>query len=153
MISEQCASFFNKKNGCCWHVGIGIRCGLKIRCSYERVGSRPTASIMKTYELFTGKDLEIAEKIQQRRYQMLIHSCLYYHLNQNVISDKQWDAWARELRDLQNEYPDISSQVILYDEFKDWDASTGAFLPIEEPWVVKAAKKFLGVRIQVSLLK
>ena len=63
----------------------------------------------KTYELFTGKDLEIAEKIQQRRYQMLIHSCLYYHLNQNVISDKQWDAWARELRDLQNEYPDISS--------------------------------------------
>ena len=110
-------------------------------------------TMKKTYELFTGKDLEIAEKIQQRRYQMLIHSCLYYHLNQNVISDKQWDAWARELRDLQNEYPDISSQVILYDEFKDWDASTGAFLPIEEPWVVKAAKKFLGVRIQVSLLK
>lgn len=118
------------------------------------VGKDRLFKIMKkTYELFTGKDLEIAEKIQQRRYQMLIHSCLYYHLNQNVISDKQWDEWARELRDLQNEYPDISSQVILYDEFKDWDASTGAFLPIEEPWVVKAAKKFLGVRIQVSLLK
>ena len=118
------------------------------------VGKDRLFKIMKkTYELFTGKDLEIAEKIQQRRYQMLIHSCLYYHLNQNVISDKQWDEWARELRDLQNQYPDISSQVILYDEFKDWDASTGAFLPIEEPWVVKAAKKFLGVRIQVQLLK
>ena len=140
-----------------WYVPFLIRSvtqrkrgDIKLSCV---VGSSPAVPIMKTYELFTGKDLEIAEKIQQRRYQMLIHSCLYYHLNQNVISDKQWDAWARELRDLQNEYPDISSQVILYDEFKDWDASTGAFLPIEEPWVVKAAKKFLGVRIQVSLLK
>ena len=54
------------------------------------------------------------------------------------------------MRDLQNEYPDISSQVILYDEFKDWDASTGAFLPIEEPWVVTMANKFLAVRIQVA---
>ena len=98
----------------------------------------------KTYELFTGKDLEIAEKIQQRRYQILIHSCLYYHLNQNVISDKQWDTWARELRDLQNEYPDISSQVILYDEFKDWDASTGAFLPITLSWVVCKAEQLSG---------
>ena len=84
--------------------------------------------IMNTYDLFTGKDLEIAELIQQRRYQMLIHSCIYYHLNQNIISDKKWDEWARELRDLQNQYPKISEQVILYDEFKDWDASTGAFL-------------------------
>ncbi len=106
-----------------------------------------------TYDLFTGKDLEIAEKIQQRRYQMLIHSCLYYHLNQNVISDKQWDEWARELRDLQNQYPDISSKVTLYEYFADWDASSGAFLPIEEPWVITLIKKFLGVRIQVSLLK
>ena len=128
-----------------------MACGFKSHYQYPDCVFIKT--MKKTYELFTGKDLEIAEKIQQRRYQMLIHSCLYYHLNQNVISDKQWDAWARELRDLQNEYPDISSQVILYDEFKDWDASTGAFLPIEEPWVVKAAKKFLGVRIQVSLLK
>ena len=106
-----------------------------------------------TYDLFTGKDLDIAEKIQQRRYQMLIHSCLYYHLNRNVISDKQWDEWARELRDLQNQYPDISSKVTLYEYFADWDASSGAFLPIEEPWVITLTKKFLGVRIQVSLLK
>lgn len=115
-----------------------------------RVGSSPTTSIMKTYELFTGKELEIAEKIQQRRYQILIHSCLYYHLNRNVISDKQWDEWARELRDLQNEYPEISKQVTLYEYFKDWDASTGAFLPIEEQWVVTMANKFLAVRIQVA---
>lgn len=99
-----------------------------------------------TYELFTGQDLQIAEKIQQRRYQILIHSCLYYHLNHNIISDKQWDKWARELRDLQNQYPDISSKVTLYEEFKDWDASTGAFLPITESWVVAKARQVVGIK-------
>lgn len=98
---------------------------------------------MKTYELFTGKDLEIAELIQQRRYQMLIHSCIYYELNNNIISDKKWDEWAKELRDLQNQYPDISARVTLYEYFKDWDGSTGAFLPLKLPWVVNYAKTLL----------
>ena len=102
-------------------------------------------SIINTYDLFTGQDLQIAEKIQQRRYQMLIHSCLYYHLNNNIISDKQWDAWARELRDLQNQYPEISKQVTLYEYFKDWDASTGAFLPITESWVIVKARQVAGI--------
>lgn len=101
-------------------------------------------NIMKTYELFIGQDLEIAEKIQQRRYQILIHSCLYYHFNTNIISDKKWDEWARELRDLQKQYPEISKQVTLYEEFKDWDASTGAFLPIERKWVMNKARYVLS---------
>ena len=102
-------------------------------------------SIINTYDLFTGQDLQIAEKIQQRRYQMLVHSCLYYHLNNNIISDKQWDEWARELRDLQNQYPEISKQVTLYEHFKDWDASTGAFLPITESWIVMRARQVAGI--------
>ena len=102
-------------------------------------------SIINTYDLFTGQDLQIAEKIQQRRYQMLVHSCLYYHLNNNIISDKQWDEWARELRDLQNQYPEISKQVTLYEYFKDWDASTGAFLPITESWVMVKARQVAGI--------
>ena len=102
-------------------------------------------SAINTYDLFTGQDLQIAEKIQQRRYQMLIHSCLYYHLNNNIISDKQWDEWARELRDLQNQYPEISKQVTLYEYFKDWDASTGAFLPITESWIVMKARQVAGI--------
>ena len=102
-------------------------------------------SAINTYDLFTGQDLQIAEKIQQRRYQMLVHSCLYYHLNNNIISDKQWDEWARELRDLQNQYPEISKQVTLYEYFKDWDASTGAFLPITESWVIVKARQVAGI--------
>ena len=98
---------------------------------------------MKTYEIFAGNELAIAEKIQQRRYQMLIHSCIYYTLNQNVVSDAKWNEWAKELQNLQSSYPEISQQVILYEYFKDWDASTGAFLPITLPWVVEKAKQLL----------
>ena len=109
---------------------------------------------MKTYELFSGEDLEIAELIQQRRYQILIHSCIYYHLNQNIISDKKWDAWARELKTLQEHYPDIAKQITLYEYFKDWDASTGAFLPITLDWVVSIARSFIsGKSTNVSMKK
>lgn len=104
----------------------------------------------KTYELFTGEDLEIAELIQQRRYQMLVHSCIYYVMSCSVVSDKQWDEWARELQKLQTEYPDISQQITLYEYFKDWDASTGEFLPIKEPWVLDLANRVLKLSNQVS---
>ena len=99
---------------------------------------------MNTYDIFSGEELKIAEKIQQRRLQILIHSCIYYELNRNIISDKQWDEWAKELKQLQNDYPKISSQVIWYEAFKDWDASTGAFLPLRDKWVLQKANKFIG---------
>ena len=96
------------------------------------------------YELFSGDELKIAEKIQQRRYQMLIHSCIYYVLNDNYVSDQQWNEWAHELADLQNKYPNISKKVTLYEYFEDWDGSSGAFLPIRLPWVIKKAKALLN---------
>ena len=94
---------------------------------------------MNTYDLFEGKDLEIAERIQQRRIQLLIHSCIYYKLNNSIISDKKWDEWARELKTLQEHYPNIAEKVMWYDAFKDWDASTGAFLPLDDEWVMRKA--------------
>ena len=108
---------------------------------------------MRIYELFSGNELVIAQKIQQRRYQVLIHSCIYYYLNDNLISDAQWNVWAVELRDLQNQYPEISRQVALYEYFDDWDASTGAFLPIELDWVIDKAEQLIKYSrriIQVS---
>ena len=99
------------------------------------------------WEIFTDpKELKIAEKIQQRRYQMLIHSCIYYKLNDNYISDTQWNEWAHELEQLQSQYPTISEKVTLYEYFKDWDGSSGAFLPLDLPWVVKKAQDLLAYR-------
>ena len=104
--------------------------------------------MQKTYKIFQGEELKIAEKIQQRRLQILVHSCIYYEMNQNLITDKKWDEWAKELRQLQNDYPEISRQVMWYADFADWDASTGAFLPLKDEWVVKKAKQLLGCKIK-----
>lgn len=59
-----------------------------------------------------------------------------------------WDKWARELVQLQKDYPDISKKVIWYEAFKDWDASTGAFLPLKDEWVVRKAKYLLGLNFK-----
>ena len=104
--------------------------------------------MQKTYEIFEGEQLKIAEKIQQRRLQMLVHSCIYYEMDQNIISDKKWDEWARELKKLQEDYPEISRRVMWYAEFIDWDASTGAFLPLKDEWVIRKAKQLLGCEIK-----
>lgn len=108
---------------------------------------------MNTYDLFEGKDLEIAERIQQRRIQLLIHSCIYYKLNNNIVSDKKWDEWARELKTLQEHYPDIAKKVMWYDAFKDWDASSGAFLPLDDEWVMQKAVMISGTPTKKTVKK
>ena len=113
--------------------------------------------MVKNYEIFEGEELKIADLIQKRRLQLLIHSCIYYELNANVISDKQWDEWAKELLELQEDYPEISKKVCMYEDFKDWDASTGAFLPIRKievksraEWVLKVLGGYPGKTKKVS---
>ena len=98
--------------------------------------------MLNTYDIFKASELMIAEKIQQRRLQLLVHSCIYYKFNYNIIDDRTWDKWAKELKQLQQSYPHISEKVIWYEAFKDWDASTGAFLPLDDGWVVKKARQF-----------
>lgn len=99
------------------------------------------------YEIFDGEELKIAEKIQQRRYQMLVHSYIYYEMNENIISDSQWSQWAMELVELQHKYPDIAEQVPYADDFADWDGSSGAFLTYtNKPNIVVTAEKLIQRR-------
>jgi len=97
--------------------------------------------MVKNYEVFTGEDLIIADKILRDRLRLLVHSKIYYEFDGNMISDKDWDEMAKELVVLQRDYPDISEQVDWYEAFKDWDGSTGAFLPLDDPWVIRKAKQ------------
>ena len=83
----------------------------------------------------------IQEKIRQRRRQMLVHSYIYYELNQNIVSDHQWSEWAKELQELQQKYPKESAEVEEYDQFKDWDGSSGAILKFGEN--IKTVAKIL----------
>ena len=100
---------------------------------------------MKLYDIFSGEELKIAEKIQQRRLQMLVHSYIYYRMDDNIVTDHQWSAWAVELAELQNKYPNIEKQVPFRKGFEDWDGSSGAFLPLNEPWIKTKARKLLGL--------
>jgi hypothetical protein len=78
----------------------------------------------------------VAEKIKQRRSQMLIHSYLYYVRDSPVVSDDQWQVWANELTTLQQAH---GVTVGFYDaEFADWAGETGCHLPQDE-WVTRKA--------------
>lgn len=83
----------------------------------------------------------VKEKIRQRRRQMLVHSYIYYELNDNIISDSQWSKWAKELAQLQKDYPKESAEVEEYENFKNWDGSSGAFLIFGEN--IKTVAKIL----------
>ena len=85
----------------------------------------------------------IKEIIKQRRAQMLVHSCIYYELNDNIVSDHQWQAWADELQKLQEDHPD-EMKIGFFDwEFRNWDGATGNHLPHRHPWVLAKARYIL----------
>lgn len=90
------------------------------------------------------KDIDqIKAKIKQRRAQMLIHSCIYYELNDNIVSDHKWQQWADELEVLQRENPDCC-KLDYYDwNFRDWTGATGNHLPHRDPGVNAKARWLL----------
>ena len=68
--------------------------------------------------------------IVKRRGQMLVHSCIYYHMADNVVTDHQWQAWANELAELQKAH---GTAWGFYDaQFEGWDGSSGYALPTDE---------------------
>lgn len=86
---------------------------------------------------------EMLELINQRRRQMLVHSCLYYRMGEQVVSDTQFDKWAYELVELQNKYPNESKKGVYYEFFKDFDGSTGFHLPTGNPEIYSKAMQIL----------
>jgi len=82
-------------------------------------------------------DLSIVELIKRRRRQILVNSAIYYRFGTSLVEDKVFDSWGYELRDLQKKYPNESKDAEYYDEFKDWDGTTGYDLPLY-PFLDKA---------------
>lgn len=92
----------------------------------------------------------LSEKIRQRRTQMLVHSYLYYEMDENVIDDHKWQEWADELVELHTAWFRFNAPkpIGFYDEaFADWTGASGAFLPFDE-WVKKRAKSLLDSKIK-----
>lgn len=86
---------------------------------------------------------QIAELIQRRRLQLLVHSCIYYAYNENLVTDNTWAKWALELEKLQAQYPEIANKVRWAEAFKSFDHSTGYNLPFDENGIRSKAIQLL----------
>ena len=87
----------------------------------------------------------VKEIIRQRRSQMLVHSYLYYRLDQPIIDDDTWQKWANELAELQRENP-FDCNINFYDDsFKDWNGDTGFHLPLYDVKVSRKAEQILNI--------
>lgn len=105
----------------------------------------PGVRIRGTYYLSrAGVEAEkVRTLILRRRLQILVHSCIYYVYNDNIVSDSIWSQWARELAELQKKYPSIASRVDYAEEFKEFDGSTGYYLPTRNPEIMSKAQYLL----------
>lgn len=89
---------------------------------------------------------QIIAKINQRRRQILVHSVIYYMMDDSIISDATWAKWAKELEELQRQYPDIAEQCVYADAFRGFDHSTGFNLPLRDEWANNKARQLLARR-------
>lgn len=89
---------------------------------------------------------QIAELINRRRRQVLVHSVIYYKMSENIISDAKWAEWALELENLQRDYPDIAEKCPYAKEFRGFDHSTGMNLPLHDSWAVNKAFQLINLR-------
>ena len=85
---------------------------------------------------------DVREFINRRRRQLCVHAALYYRLNTSLVSDATYDAWSRELVQLQTDHPDVAAACVLAESFADFDGSTGFHLA-GEPWALDKAQQLL----------
>ena len=87
---------------------------------------------------------EIGELIHRRRRQVMLHSMIYYHLNESIIPDETFDEWSRELAKLQREHPEISKEVPFQRKaFESFDGSSGYHLPIDDVRINNTARRLV----------
>lgn len=56
---------------------------------------------------------------------ILVHSILYYEMDTSVVSDKKFDANAKQLVQMQKDYKDDAKLSQYWYVFNDFDGSTG----------------------------
>lgn len=74
------------------------------------------------------KDLTPVEKIDFVARYIIIHSILYYEMDESIISDKKFDRKAQSLVSLMEKYPKSLKKSMYYNVIYDFDGSTGFHL-------------------------
>ena len=75
----------------------------------------------------SGGEFPPSEVINRLRRQMVVHSYIYYRLDQILISDDEWQERAERLAKLQEEHG--TKHGYLDKVFEFWDGTTGMHLP------------------------
>lgn len=89
---------------------------------------------------------EVRSLITRRRRQILLHSYIYYELNDNLIDDTTWSKWALDLEHLQYIFPEESASALYSEEFKGFDHSTGAWLDYFKSEIIDVANLLIKYR-------
>lgn len=84
------------------------------------------------------------EWINRRQRQLLVHSFLYYQLNENIINDHIFDLWSKELAAAKLEHPELFNQSVYAAGFKEFDGSSGYDLPFHLPEIQNAGYRLLN---------
>ena len=97
---------------------------------------------------------KIKADILRKRQQILVHSCLYYRFDTNLIEDYQYDRIGKSLAELQIKYPELSKEVeYKYKAFETFGQEgwcSGYKLPTSDPDVVRKAKRLMDMdRIEI----
>ena len=66
------------------------------------------------------KPFSIVEQIQLLERSILVNSFAYYELNENILSDFQYDANAIQLSELKRDHPEEFKRSKYYDYFYDY---------------------------------
>ena len=67
-----------------------------------------------------NKPFSFAERIQLLERSILVNSFAYYILDDNILSDFQYDDNAKELAELKKEHPEDFKRSRYYEYFKDY---------------------------------
>lgn len=71
-------------------------------------------------------NLTTQEYIDYLQRFIILNSYIYYELDGNVISDKQYDEKAKELVEYKNRYPELWKNSMYYKQFGDkYNGATG----------------------------
>ena len=66
------------------------------------------------------------ERINFLQRYIIVHSYIYYELDNNIISDKEYDVKSKELVKYKNDYPELWIRSEYYEQFgHDYNGATG----------------------------
>lgn len=64
-------------------------------------------------------------KLELLQKWILVHSCIYYDLNTNIVDDNMFDMNSKQLAEAIARLPETHKKTKWYEAFKDFDGSSG----------------------------